>query len=176
MGVAAHVAQTGKCEGFNFGRKSAPLFLLKVLGWWQTRRFSRKGVVVRCGAGVWKKKGVPGRFSILGCQGWGPARWPLGHLGTDCVGRVRWQARWVRSGPRGAWVVGPNQVLVTCVQKGSWDRLERSGDRFRLFIESVQNGGSGCIRDRLPTVWDGRESIANIGVFVGGRSRCRILG
>lgn len=131
--MAAHVAQTGKCEGFNLGRKSAPLLLFKVLGWSQTRRFSRKGVLVRCGAGVRKKKRVPGRFSILVCQGWGPARWPLGHLGTDCIGRVCWQARWVRSGPRGVGCRAESDFGDMCADMGS-------GDRFRLFIESVQNG------------------------------------
>ena len=64
----------------------------------QTRRFFRKCVLVPCGASVQMKKS-PRRCLNPGLWTFGPARCPLGYLGTDYNGSDCFPTRWLLSGP-----------------------------------------------------------------------------
>ena len=87
-----------QCKWFSVAQELGQLIDLKCRLGTQTRRFFRKCVSVPCGASVRLKKS-PRRCSNPGLWTFGPARFPLGYLGTDYNGSDCLPTRWLVSGP-----------------------------------------------------------------------------
>lgn len=87
-----------QCKWFSVAQELGQLIDLKCRLGTQTRRFFRKCVSVPCGASVQTKKS-PRRCSNPGLWTFGPARCPLGYLGTDYNGSDCLPTRWLVSAP-----------------------------------------------------------------------------
>ena len=110
-----------QCKWFSVAQELGQWIDLKCRLGTQTRRFFRKCVSVPCGASVQSKKS-PRRYSNLGLWTFGPARCPLGYLGTDYNGSDCFPTRWLLSGPDLIFLHG---YWRSHVQAAGWWSFER---------------------------------------------------
>ena len=111
-----------QCKWFSVAQELGQLIDLKCRLGTQTRRFFRKCVSVPCGASVQTKKS-PRRCSNPGLWTFGPARCPLGYLGTDYNGSDCLPTRWLVSGPDWIFLHGHWRSHVQAVGWWSCGRL-----------------------------------------------------
>lgn len=111
-----------QCKWFSVAQELGQLIVLKCRLGTQTRRFFRKCVSVPCGASVQTKKS-PRRCSNPGLWTFGPARCPLGYLGTDYNGSDCLPTRWLVSAPDLLFLHGHWRSHVQAVGWWSCGRL-----------------------------------------------------